>query len=168
MRDSSAVSSPISQGPRKRRSWTRRPARSVEHPRKGQEVNRPYFHRFRESCNTKGNCAARHIGNRTYRRDRLHFSTWTGAEVGCHGRKVLLWMNAYVSLFGSRTARAWPRCATSFKSPQTGYKIFERNEECGLEGLTDRARRPNRYARKSGRLGNNETARRLVTTTATQ
>src|SRR5580698_5070369 len=30
----------------------------------------------------------------------------------------------------------------------TGYKIFERYEECGLEGLTDRARRPYRYANK--------------------
>jgi len=31
-------------------------------------------------------------------------------------------------------------------SRKTGYKIFERYEECGLEGLTDRARRPRRYA----------------------
>jgi transposase InsO family protein len=31
-------------------------------------------------------------------------------------------------------------------SRKTGYKIFERYEECGLEGLTDRARRPDRYA----------------------
>jgi len=30
----------------------------------------------------------------------------------------------------------------------TGYKIFERYEDCGLEGLTDRARRPYRYANK--------------------
>ncbi len=30
----------------------------------------------------------------------------------------------------------------------TGYKIFERYEECGLEGLTDRARTPYRYANK--------------------
>jgi transposase InsO family protein len=30
----------------------------------------------------------------------------------------------------------------------TGYKIYERYEECGLEGLTDRARRPYRYANK--------------------
>src|SRR5690348_10456401 len=29
-------------------------------------------------------------------------------------------------------------------SRKTGYKIFERYEECGLEGLTDRARRPHR------------------------
>jgi len=31
-------------------------------------------------------------------------------------------------------------------SPRTGYKILERYEECGWEGLTDRARRPHRYA----------------------
>jgi transposase InsO family protein len=31
-------------------------------------------------------------------------------------------------------------------SRKTGYKIFERYQECGLEGLTDRARRPFRYA----------------------
>src|ERR1700683_496276 len=31
-------------------------------------------------------------------------------------------------------------------SRQTGYKIFERYEQCGLEGLSDRVRRPFRYA----------------------
>lgn len=31
-------------------------------------------------------------------------------------------------------------------SRKTGYKILDRYEECGLEGLTDRARRPHRYA----------------------
>ncbi len=31
-------------------------------------------------------------------------------------------------------------------SRQTGYKILDRYEECGLEGLSDRARRPFRYA----------------------
>jgi transposase len=30
----------------------------------------------------------------------------------------------------------------------TGYKIYERYQECGLEGLTDRARTPYRYANK--------------------
>jgi hypothetical protein len=29
---------------------------------------------------------------------------------------------------------------------QAGYKIFERYEQCGLEGLSDRTRRPFRYA----------------------
>src|ERR1700761_7400930 len=29
---------------------------------------------------------------------------------------------------------------------KTGYKIYERYKECGMEGLTDRARRPWRYA----------------------
>jgi len=31
-------------------------------------------------------------------------------------------------------------------SRKTGYKIFERYEKCGLEGLSDRTRRPFRYA----------------------
>ena len=31
-------------------------------------------------------------------------------------------------------------------SRPTGYKIFERYEECGIEGLTDRTKRPYRYA----------------------
>jgi putative transposase len=31
-------------------------------------------------------------------------------------------------------------------SRKTGYKILERYEECGLEGLSDRTRRPFRYA----------------------
>ena len=31
-------------------------------------------------------------------------------------------------------------------SRKTGYKVLERYQECGLEGLTDRARRPHRYA----------------------
>src|SRR3954466_7538048 len=31
-------------------------------------------------------------------------------------------------------------------SRKTGYKIFERYEECGLEGLSDRTRRPFRLA----------------------
>ncbi len=29
---------------------------------------------------------------------------------------------------------------------KTGYKIFGRYQECGVEGLTDRGRRPYRYA----------------------
>jgi len=30
----------------------------------------------------------------------------------------------------------------------TGYKIYDRYKECGLKGLTDRARTPYRYANK--------------------
>jgi len=33
-------------------------------------------------------------------------------------------------------------------SRKTGYKIFDRYEECGLLGLTDRSRRPHHYAHK--------------------
>ena len=31
-------------------------------------------------------------------------------------------------------------------SRKTGYKIFDRYQECGIEGLSDRSRRPYRYA----------------------
>jgi hypothetical protein len=31
-------------------------------------------------------------------------------------------------------------------SRKTGYKIFDRYKECGVQGLTDRSRRPYRYA----------------------
>src|SRR5215469_4087511 len=31
-------------------------------------------------------------------------------------------------------------------SRKTGYKIFDRCQECGIQGLTDRSRRPYRYA----------------------
>ena len=31
-------------------------------------------------------------------------------------------------------------------SRKTGYKIFDRYQECGVQGLTDRSRRPCRYA----------------------
>jgi transposase len=31
-------------------------------------------------------------------------------------------------------------------SRKTGYKVFDRYQECGVQGLTDRSRRPYRYA----------------------
>jgi Protein of unknown function (DUF3489)/Homeodomain-like domain len=37
-------------------------------------------------------------------------------------------------------------CREFGTSRKTGYKIFERDEQCGLEGLSDRARRPFRHA----------------------
>src|SRR5215469_16580639 len=33
-------------------------------------------------------------------------------------------------------------------SRKTGYKIFDRYQECGVRGLTDRSRRPRHYAHK--------------------
>src|ERR1700751_6044204 len=38
------------------------------------------------------------------------------------------------------------RCREFGISRKTGYKVLDRYEECGLEGLADRARRPHRYA----------------------
>src|SRR5204863_8379955 len=33
-------------------------------------------------------------------------------------------------------------------SRKTGYKIFDRYQECGIQGLTDRSRRPDRFGRQ--------------------
>ena len=33
-------------------------------------------------------------------------------------------------------------------SRKTGYKIFDRYQECGVQGLTDRSRRPYRFGRQ--------------------
>jgi putative transposase len=38
------------------------------------------------------------------------------------------------------------RCREFGISRKTGYKIFDRYQECGVQGLTDRSRRPYRYA----------------------
>ena len=35
---------------------------------------------------------------------------------------------------------------SSASSRKTGYKIFDRYQECGIQGLTDRSRRPYRFA----------------------
>jgi putative transposase len=41
-----------------------------------------------------------------------------------------------------------PLCAEFGISRKTGYKIYERYKDCGAQGLTDRSRRPYRYANK--------------------
>ena len=45
------------------------------------------------------------------------------------------------------TARRWRALCREFGiSRKTGYKILTRYKECGLDGLTDRSRRPYRHA----------------------
>src|SRR3954467_1231903 len=75
------------------------------------------------------------------------FSPEGGAEEGnamegklCYGRT-----NAICSSTQGRGSMA-SLCREFNISRKTGYKIFERYEECGLEGLSDRTRRPFRYA----------------------
>lgn len=46
-------------------------------------------------------------------------------------------------LDGEKMARL---CAEFGISRKTGYKIFRRSQGCGVEGLTDRSRRPQRHA----------------------
>ena len=48
-------------------------------------------------------------------------------------------------LDGEKMARV---CAEFGISRKTGYKIFERYQDCGLHGLTDRSRRPYRHANR--------------------
>jgi transposase len=68
-------------------------------------------------------------------------SSWGGSDtlegVFGHGRK-----NA-VCVAGEAMAEL---CREFGISRKTGYKIFDRYQECGLQGLTDRSRRPYRYA----------------------
>jgi putative transposase len=46
-------------------------------------------------------------------------------------------------LAGEPMAELWREFGISRK---TGYKIFDRYQQCGVQGLTDRSRRPFRYA----------------------
>ena len=39
-------------------------------------------------------------------------------------------------------------CAEFGISRKTGYKIFDRYKDCGVQGLTDRSRRPQRQANR--------------------
>jgi hypothetical protein len=39
-----------------------------------------------------------------------------------------------------------PLCQQFEISRKTGYKIYERYKDCGIQGLTDRSRRPYRHA----------------------
>jgi transposase len=48
-------------------------------------------------------------------------------------------------LDGEKMARL---CREFDISRKTGYKIFTRYKDCGVEGLTDRSRRPYRHARQ--------------------
>ena len=41
-----------------------------------------------------------------------------------------------------------PLCAEFGISRKTGYKIFERYKDCGLQAFTDRSRRPHRQANR--------------------
>jgi len=56
-------------------------------------------------------------------------------------------MNVFVLWGACWTERKWSRSVASSPSrAKTGYKIFDRYKEYGLEALTDRSRRPWRYA----------------------
>jgi hypothetical protein len=61
--------------------------------------------------------------------------------------KVCSVMDGRLQLVGRRLAgeSMAELCREFGISRKTGYKIFERYQECGVQGLTDRSRRPYRY-----------------------
>ena len=64
-------------------------------------------------------------------------------EGACLGRSVTSWTSGCGLSPACWTARGWRAlCAEFGISRKTGYKIFERYQDIGVRGLTDRSRRP--------------------------
>src|SRR5215475_8253453 len=92
-------------------------------------------------------CPFRDMGNRTFRRHRLHFSAPKGAERRMPWKERSVMderMRFVIRLKDGETMASL--CREFGISRKTGYKIFDRYQQCGLEGLSDRTRRPFRYA----------------------
>src|SRR5947207_15649256 len=62
----------------------------------------------------------------------------------CHQMDVCLWFGAIRQDVENNAVL----CQEFGISRQTGYKIFCRYKDCGVDGLTDRSRRPYRHARQ--------------------
>ena len=59
------------------------------------------------------------------------------------------WTSASELLLACSTARRCAMLCVEFGiSRKTGYKIYERYKDCGVQGLTDRSRRPLRQANR--------------------
>jgi hypothetical protein len=64
-------------------------------------------------------------------------------EQKCPGGSVTTWMNGSSSSLGCWMGRRWPYCAANSES---SARLARRSSRAGLEGLTDRSRRPYRHA----------------------
>ena len=70
-----------------------------------------------------------------------------GGRCRCRGKSVRSWRNVCALSPVFWTGRAMSDVCREFGiSRKTGYKIFDRYKEDGLEALCDRSRRPVRYA----------------------
>ena len=68
-------------------------------------------------------------------------------EGACLGRSVTSWTSVCGLWPACSMARRWPSLCEEFGiSRKTGYKIYDRYKDAGLQGLTDRSRRPHRHA----------------------
>src|SRR5262244_881631 len=88
------------------------------------------------------------MGDKTYRTHGLHFLLF-------FRRKWMPWKECSVMderlQFVARRLAGEPMadlCSEFGISRKTGYKMFERYQDCGMQGLTDRSRRPHHYAHK--------------------
>ena len=67
-----------------------------------------------------------------------------GCTFSLFGEGVMPWKEC--SVMDERLQFVAELCREFGISRKTGYKIFDRYQECGVQGLTDRSRRPCRYA----------------------
>src|ERR1700761_804993 len=88
------------------------------------------------------------MGDSLFRRHRGHFSAFAGGpqmpwRECCKMDERLRFVARLLD--GEKMAVL---CREFDISRKTGYKIFSRYKDCGMEGLTDRSRRPYRHANR--------------------
>jgi transposase len=93
----------------------------------------------------EGRRATRHIGDKLYRTHGLHFFSFGG---GSDAWKECSVMDAKLQFVARRLAGEpmAELCREFGSSRKTGYQILDRYQARGIQGLTDRSRRPYRYA----------------------
>src|SRR5271165_3493072 len=92
-------------------------------------------------------CAARDIGDTSYRTHGLHFSLFCRREVWMPWKESSVMEERLRFVARLLEGEAMTDVCRDFGiSRKTGYKVFDRYREHGLTALTDRSRRPVRYA----------------------
>ena len=86
-------------------------------------------------------CPTRDMGDKTYRTHREHFCFC--GRYRLRGKRCLLWRNDFASSPVYWMGKACVRCVGTSK---TGYRVWDRCRQDGLEALYDRSRRPVRQA----------------------
>jgi putative transposase len=70
-------------------------------------------------------------------------------EGRCLGRSVTSWTSDSGLSPACSRAKRWRRCAPSSEFPEkTGYKVFDRYQDCGVQAFSDRSHRAHRQANR--------------------